>query len=124
MTNWLDKLEAAAKAATPGPWHADMGNGDVESHNERHYRSSVCDRISLTERDAHYAEFSLDDEPIYPNDDMDFIALANPQTMEALIDVVKAAEDMFERLPDELEGWAKLQKALKRAREVIGSGDI
>lgn len=43
----LTDFERDAKKATPGPWFFDIGNGEVESHNDEHYRVGVVDR-SLT----------------------------------------------------------------------------
>jgi hypothetical protein len=70
----LDDLEAKAKAATPGPWYSDGDHCSVADGNGDY----VC---------------NLDFDQ---GDDADFIAAANPQTVLALIDVVRAADDLMD----------------------------
>jgi len=102
MTN-LDELKKLAEAATPGPWHYDCGNWEVESQNKDTFRYSICNLIEGME----------ETEPVDALPNGEYIAAANPQTVLALIERIRTYE-------------AKLnshEEALKESREVFSMCD-
>lgn len=75
-----------AEKATPGPWHFDIGNGEVESQDPMHFRIAVAHRDDLLNRKDHCEHFKLEynppEFPVDPDDDMEFIAHARQDVPE------------------------------------------
>lgn len=84
-----------AERATPGPWYADLGNWDVESQHEKHWRMTVCEQSDLMSRHEHFKDFDLEenppDAPRHPGNDLEYIAAANPETVLALVTALREA---------------------------------
>lgn len=76
-------LKAAALAATPGPWHS-PGLGEVHAEDHR----TIVDVCWL-----HPNADDEDDIGCGTQADADYIALANPATILALIERLQVAED-------------------------------
>jgi hypothetical protein len=87
----LSEMKRITDQATPGPWHYDSGNGDVESRDPTHYRASVADRPGISDTLDHYRDFALTVKPIDPSMNMEFIAMAR-SAMPKLIAVAEAAK--------------------------------
>lgn len=88
----IDKLEALARAATPGPWTA-SDYGTYDGKGEAWYVDTPDDR----------ADIASDEGGVKPNHwdanrgrrDMQFIAAANPKVVLALIAEVRAWRERF-----------------------------
>lgn len=74
MTIDLNKLEQAAKEATPGPWTAFIDDDDARMGT------------------YHIAEHCIDG--IDEQSNAEFMTLANPATILALVRIVRAAKDL------------------------------
>lgn len=100
MTPKLDlaEIERRAKAATQGPWYFDIGNGQVESHNENHYRSEVVDRTSYsTKLDWHNQNGHV--EPfVDPDDDCEFIASCSPDVVLEMVRRLRGMQRALEEI--------------------------
>jgi hypothetical protein len=73
----LNELEALAKAATPGPWMHNDYFSVVQTHSNEVSLSAVCRKGNSDEPEATLA----------------FIAAANPETILALITLVREMAD-------------------------------
>lgn len=81
LESYLTRLEDHCSYATPGPWKFDIGNGQVETTQDR---LLICERIGNLERKKDMLEMrsgSLDGKlkellSHDNNSDMEFIALA------------------------------------------------
>jgi hypothetical protein len=93
----LDEIEALAKAATPGPWQRLLSDDSlfVEAQND-HACANVCrvtpvipgSGLSWRQRDMA--------NPSRHEADAVFIAAANPATVLAMVEVIRAAIRMRE----------------------------
>jgi hypothetical protein len=97
MTN-LDALQAAAKAATPGPWSATLKRGKRDGYIRSPLRTVADVRYRNGEADAA------------------FIAAANPQTVLAMISELRRLREMLRELTDWLRpyGVGKIQDSENR----------
>jgi hypothetical protein len=97
----IDKLEALAKAATPGPWEA-VDYGSYDGKDEGWYVDTSADK----------ADIAPDAGGIQPNHwdagrgrrDMQFIAATNPVVILALIAEVRALREFHGFFRDRCEG--------------------
>lgn len=107
----LKKLRRLAKRATPGPWINDCGNGSVESATLSHHRIEVCHRVDFMERIAWCEERGLvpKDQP-HVDDDMDYIAAANPQMILSLLDKIEDLEKLVDQWDDPESGFCVISK--------------
>jgi hypothetical protein len=94
----LDELESKAKAATPGPWRS--GRSDMRSFDaatgeqfKNIYGPNFEPKLHLGNKIAIEVAKAVGDASL---EDAAFIAAANPQTVLALVDVVRAAQKMRE----------------------------
>jgi hypothetical protein len=93
----IDKLEALAKAATPGPWEA-VNYGSYDGKDEGWYVDTSADK----------ADIAPDAGGIQPNHwdagrgrrDMQFIAATNPVVILALIAEVRALRNLESAVRD------------------------
>lgn len=81
----LDALEAAAKAATPGPWTL-WSNNRISTHQY----VKTEDDWTLVAADSGYTDRSSFDQRTR---DLGYIAAANPQVVLALIERLRKAEE-------------------------------
>lgn len=86
MTNLIDQLEAAAKAATPGPWKRD--------NYDRPNMQIIANGNEVIV--FHHSHERQEAARVVPNHQ--YIALANPDTILKLIAVVRAAEELSDLL--------------------------
>ncbi len=91
MTNKLDKLLAAAEAATPGPWlsQREQGSGEYTVWTRQPHTGTLA---------SIHAEDINGNFPAEAN--AAFIALANPQTITQLIRAYTAMREALETTRD------------------------
>lgn len=89
--NILDQLQALCENATPGPWHFDIGNMDVESRHSDGWRTELCVLTHTSERlrGKNYDSQRFGD---YVSDG-EFIAAAR-DAMPKLLAVARAAKSI------------------------------
>lgn len=85
MSNWINELEALAKAATPAPWEVDAGN-------------NVVTAMELPTRDHGPMRHQVCEGQLNPqgNKDAEFIAALNPATVLRLLAMLRECEELFE----------------------------
>lgn len=93
----LDKLEALAKAATPGPWAwaSDWDRAAVYSttHQVPRYKADpICKRVVCTGNQNNDGRFGQENWSGSDWNDAKFIAAANPAAVLALIAAVRRAQ--------------------------------
>jgi hypothetical protein len=98
-----ERLEAAAKTATPGPWFADDHPLEIVAPHV----SLVVASIDPLAEDAEEAAFNAA-----------FIALANPKNILALIQALRSSEEQRDRMRGALEREIEaLEEELDSARQ-------
>jgi len=95
MTIDLDAIEAAAKAATPGPWSA-MSWAGADWPDRRTTVGSTC-KGGTREAIAMNTRYAA-----RPREDMAYIATMDPHTTLALVERVRELEAEVEGLRDAL----------------------
>lgn len=105
MKTFTDEILELCEKATPGHWHYDAGNGDVESRDKKHWRIAVADRVDLMKRKSHCEHFELGynppDFPFHPDDDMELIARSRtllPECARRLAFALTILKSINERL--------------------------
>lgn len=115
MSDWLDKLEAFADAATPGPWvFGEMPENEatvlinpklMDRYDEPldggtvFYPRIIVDTVNMTDEDANHVE------------------AFNPATVKAMCAVIRAAEEAVGLIwPSSL---VKLAESLDALRELV-----
>ena len=99
----LDKLEALAKAATPGPWFQcglpwfDAGSGVLAGSPDPHIGMMIVDTEAWDGEREEFAEH-YDGEVASSDADAAFIAAANPATILDLIASARRDAEEIERL--------------------------
>lgn len=86
----LDKLEALARAATPGEWKA-MPHGRVVGGPLRHYVNGSA-KAQIASFSVTFHEQAPEDEPERQQANADFAAAANPEQVLALIALARRAQ--------------------------------
>lgn len=115
----LDELEAAARAATPGPWILATSNSWRRFVTKFDTRN-VCEPVTYSDRDRH-------PDLHFPNGGADgpdaaWIALANPATILSLIARMRKLEEVAEAANRSL---ARIENAHNRASAAgIGSANL
>jgi hypothetical protein len=109
----LDKLEALARAATPGEWKA-MPHGRVVGGPLRHYVNGSA-KAQIASFGVTFHEQAPEDEPERQQANADFAAAANPEQVLALIALARRAQPESTG-PDALDAT--------RWRALLGSGRI
>lgn len=125
MTIDLENLKKLALAATPGPWKNDSGNGEVESEHLEHSRSAVCVRYDFMSRIDHYKRFDLKYDPKstpQTDDDMDYIAACDPQTVLALVERIEYLKSEFDFYHKACSDQDDRLERYKAALEFIAGG--
>lgn len=103
----LDKLEALAKAATPGPWFQcglpwfDAGSGVLAGSPDPHIGMMIVDTEAWDGEREEFAEH-YDGEVASSDADAAFIAAANPATILDLIASARRDAEEIERLKTKL----------------------
>jgi hypothetical protein len=97
----LDNLEALAKAATPGPWRY-TANGIIGS-------DAMPDEQFIV---------LWDDDGRNRFNDYPFIAASNPETILALIDLVREMGEVLENL-EKVKGRHHTEQAYNRCIEAL-----
>jgi hypothetical protein len=69
LESYLASVEEREKKATPAPWHADLGNWQIESRSKSSYRDGIC-MFNWDCRD----KMDGSPNPVDPIYDADFIA--------------------------------------------------
>lgn len=107
MTIDLDELERLAKAATPGPWYAGEKNR-WQLHDGRFIRTSH--------------DHSGTAMVVSGGGDADFIAAANPETVLALVERVRALEKEREEDQGVIRVWrGRTERAEELLRDALAS---
>lgn len=86
----LDRLEALARAATPGEWKA-MPHGRVVGGPLRHYVNGSA-KAQIASFGVTFHEQAPEDEPERQQANADFAAAANPEQVLALIALARRAQ--------------------------------
>jgi len=86
----LDKLEALARAATPGEWKA-LPHGRVVGGPLRHYVNGSA-KAQIASFGVTFHEQAPEDEPERQQANADFAAAANPEQVLALIALARRAQ--------------------------------
>lgn len=87
----LSEIKGRLEKATPGPWFADLGNWQIETHCEEFYRAGVCD-FAPSSRDGcdPFPKSTVD-----PVQDAEFIA-ATRDDIPFLLSLLDEAVEMAE----------------------------
>lgn len=88
----IERLKMLHAEATPGPWHYDSGNCEIESRDGNYYRSVVATQPEERDRKS-YA-----DKPIAPWCDMELI-----EAMRNALPKLLALADRVNPVLDELD---------------------
>ena len=122
----LSELEKLAKAATPGPWYHCQPFERVEKQRTIHgtVPAQRVDFVSTCKEPVH-KEIVLPmegRESYIKSDNMAFIAAANPQTILAMIELLREMGEALERIGDTACGEASHQfialQALAKYKEM------
>lgn len=93
---WLDELERLRKAATPGPWEAWQYNAAFLGKGGQ----GIVTRISTRPLDPEDDEvIKVADSPDITASDAAYIAAANPQTVQRLVEMVAAMSSVIAGMP-------------------------
>lgn len=82
LSHPIKRLRALEKNATKGPWHADLGNWQIESRNEESFRDGVC-TFSFCDRDKIDGTTNSVD-PVLDADFITEMRNALPELLDAL----------------------------------------
>lgn len=118
----LEQLKKIASAATPGPWHHDSGNGQVETEE---WRIEIVNAVSNSAR-WEDIENRFEDKEFFKDvydiiakhdvhNDMDHIAAFNPSVALALIERI----ENLEQGTGQIEFVYNLQKRIKKLERYI-----
>lgn len=117
----LDQLQELCENATPGPWHFDIGNMDVESRHSDGWRTELCVLTHTSERlrGKNYDSQRFGD---YVSDG-EFIAAAR-DAMPKLIAVARAAKEISKQFPPNSLAWGhESAERLARALQDLERSD-
>ena len=110
----ITELERLCLAATPGPWHSESDTVKNDPYNRVRYQVTA---VGKTITQIYYSSF--EGGTTNAGDDADYIAAVNPQTILAMIELLR---EMGECLEYEVEilGFdaACARDALKKYREM------
>lgn len=130
--NLIEKLDELEKSATPGPWIVDMGNGQIESEHEDHYRIEIVNRADIQERIDTYERLESKQKQFHPDCDLDFITeLRNawPKLREIIknaqyVAAISSTSNMlgFEEITRGIGGTMKLIEELDRLEKIAQEG--
>lgn len=92
ITELAQSLKAAAEKATPGPWGVARDSKTLVS-NQSHPIATVSDAMHRMLADGSTGK------------DAEFIAIANPANIRALVEALEKAQQRVEELESDLSEW-------------------
>lgn len=96
--SWLDELESKARAATPGPWEADLKG--FESGVERKDTEAAPGEMVVYVPPNADCQCKRCDAGCLEEKDAAFIAAANPATVLRMVELLREAERMWKDVRD------------------------
>jgi hypothetical protein len=118
----LEELKEIASAATPGPWHHDSGNGQVETEE---WRIEIVNAVSNSDRQRDIT-YRFEDSVLFKEaydiiakhdvyNDMDHIAAFNPTVALALIERIENLESALHHLDSGFDFCPEAQTIISKA---------
>lgn len=117
MQERLSAIKERCENATKGPWYADIGNWQVESHCDDYYRAGVCTFSYSSRHDPN-----IPDSPVSEIYDGEFIAHARediPWLLEQL-DSLRSSVELWKKRAEHMgDRGEECHDAFQTAKEAL-----